>query len=811
MKEVDINIGKAFFPSNEIPESEKDNPETGAQIGRAIEYEWFYEGGSTSKFYSQRNEFHRRRLYARAEQSVGNYKDEIAVDGDLSHLNLDWTNIHVIPKFVDIVVNGMSNRLFTVKAKAQDATSIEKRNKYQENIEAEMVAKDLLFQIQDDFGINTFSNDPYELPESEQELTLRMQLDYKDSIEIANESAINTIFQDNKFQDLKKRVDYDQTVLGVAFAKQEFRKGDGIKMSYVDPSDMVWSYTEDPNFKDCFYWGEVKTVPKTELRKIDPTLEDEDIDRITQFNQAWYDRYERGQQDHNTMFSSDSATLLFFNYKMDKRFVYKKRILEEGGSRMIEREGDFNAPEDVQEEKNFEVVEKTIEVWYEGVKVMGSDIMLKWEVSKNMIRPKSASQKALPNYVGCAPRMYKGSIQSLVQRMIPFADQIQLTHLKLQQVSSRVVPDGVYIDADGLHSIDLGNGQEYNPSEALKLYFQTGSVVGRSFNEDNEFNNAKVPIQELNKSSGNTKISTLISLYNHYLNMIRDVTGLNEARDGSSPDPNSLVGLQKIAALNSNTATRHILDAGLDMTRDLAEAVSLRISDIIEHAPHREEFVTQIGKNNVDLLDEISHLYLHDFGIFIEVSPDAEERENLEANIQIALSRDSIDLEDAIDIREIKNVKLANQMLKLRRKRKEQRLQEAKVAEQQMQAQINQQSQQMAAQMAMQKQQAETQSKLQLAKSQALIDIERMRGEASVKSELMQLEFQMNMQLKGMDVKSLTDREEMKENRKDERITLNNEQQSKLIEQRKKNLPPVDFESSYDSLDGFGLEQFSPR
>lgn len=811
MKEVEINISKAFFPSNEIPEAEKDSLEVGNQIGRAIEYEWFYEGGSTSKFYSQRNEFHRRRLYARAEQSVGNYKDEIAVDGDLSHLNLDWTNIHVIPKFVDIVVNGMSNRMFTVKAQAQDSTSIEKRNKFQENIEAEMIAKDLLFQIQDDFGISTFSNDPYELPENDQELSLKMQLDYKDSIELANEAAINTTFEDNKFNDIKKRLDYDQTVLGVAFAKQEFRKGDGIKLSYVDPADMVWSYTEDPNFKDCFYWGEVKTVPKTELRKIDPSLTDDQVDNITSYSQAWHDRYERGQTDHNSMFSSDSATLLFFNYKMDKRIVYKKRILEEGGSRVIEREGDFDAPDEVQEEYNFEVIEKTIEVWYEGVKVMGSDMMLKWEMSKNMVRPKSASQKALPNYVGSAPRMYKGSIQSLVQRMIPFADQIQITHLKLQQVASRVVPDGVYIDADGLHSIDLGNGQEYNPSEAMKLYFQTGSVVGRSFTEDGEFNNAKIPIQELNKNSGNTKISTLISLYNHYLNMIRDVTGLNEARDGSSPDPNSLVGLQKIAALNSNTATRHILEAGLEMTRDLAEAVSLRISDIIEHAEHKEEFVTQIGKHNVDLLNEISHLYLHDFGIYIEVSPDAEEKEQLEANISIALNRDRIDLEDAIDIRSIKNVKLANQMLKLRRKKKEQRMQEAEAAKQQMQAKINQQSQQMAAEISMQKQLAETQSEIEISKNKALIDIERMRGEASVKAELMRLEFELNMQLKGLDVKSLTDREKMKEDRKDERITLNNKQQSKLIEQRKKNLPPVNFESSEDSLDGFGLEEFSPK
>ena len=287
-----------------------------------------------------------------------------------------------------------------------------------------------------------------------------------------------------------------------------------------------------------------------------------------------------------------------------------------------------------------------------------------------MVRPKSASQHAIPNYIAVAPRMYKGVIESLVRRMIPLADQIQITHLKLQQVMSRIVPDGVFIDADGLNEVDLGTGNAYNPEDALRLYFQTGSVVGRSYTQDGEFNNARVPIQQLNSNSGQSKISALINNYNHYLNMIRDITGLNEARDGSTPDPNALVGVQKLAALNSNVATRHILDGSLYVARALAEALSYRISDILEYSDFTEEFTNQIGRYNVSILNQIKDLYIYDFGIFIEMSPDEEEKAQLEANIQMALSKNDINLEDAIDIREIKNLKLANQLLKLKRQKK---------------------------------------------------------------------------------------------------------------------------------------------
>jgi hypothetical protein len=811
MKEVSIDISPSGFPSQFVSDAEKATQEFGLKIGQSIQYEWFKRDSGSCRYYGQWRDFNRLRLYARGEQSVAKYKNELSVDGDLSYLNLDWTPVPILPKFVDIVVNGMQGRQFEVKAYAQDAMSAGKRNAYQDMIEGDMVAKEPLTKMAEAFGIDPFQMDPSQLPNDDQELALYMQLNYKPSIEIAEEEAINTLLEENHYSDIRKRVDYDLTTIGIGITKQEFLPGDGVKVSYVDPANVVYSYTEDPEFKDCFYWGEIKTLPITELIKIDPSLTNEDLETISKYSQSWYDYFNVAEQYQNDIFSRDSATLMYFNYKTTNKFVYKKKDIDNGNSRVIEKDDTFNPPEEMMEEGNFTKVEKTIDVWYEGVMVMGTNIMLKWQMMENMVRPKSASQYAMPNYVASAPRMYKGNIESLVRRMIPFADLIQVTHLKMQQVISRIVPDGVFIDADGLNEVDLGTGAAYNPEDALRLYFQTGSVVGRSYTQDGEFNNARVPIQQLTSNSGQSKMSALIGNYNHYMDMIRSVTGLNEVRDGSTPDPNALVGVQKLAALNSNTATRHILEGSLYITRTLAEALSCRIADIMQYADFKEEFAMQIGKYNVRLLEEIKDLYIYDFGVFIEMSPDEEEKAQLEANIQMALSRDAIGLEDAIDIREIKNIKLANQLLKVKRKQHKKEEQQSEMMKQQSQAKINAQSQQMAAQMAMQKIQAETQGKMQIKQAEVAFEIEKLKSEAMLKKELMSTEFEYQMQIKGVQEAAIDSREKNREEAKAKRISQANTEQSKLIEQRKNNLPPVSFESNEDSLDGFDLAEFNPR
>jgi len=811
MKDVKINISSVGFPSQFVSDAEKATDEFGLQIGQAIQYEWFRKDSNGCRYYSQWRDFNRLRLYARGEQSIAKYKNELAVDGDLSYLNLDWTPVPILPKFVDIVVNGMQDRLFKVKAYAQDALSQSKRSKYQDMIEGQMAAKPVLTTIKEESGFDPFIMDPDELPASDEELSLYMNLNYKPAIEIAEEEAIDTMFAENHYEDIRKRIDYDQMVVGVGMAKHEFLPGAGVKVSYVDPANVVYSYTEDPYFKDCFYWGEIKTMGISELIKIDPKLTREDLEKISQYSQSWYDYFNTAQYYENDIFYRDTCTLMYFNYKTTKKIVYKKKINDVGASRMIEKDDTFNPPEEMLEEGKFEKIEKTIDVWYDGVMVMGTNIILKWELAQNMVRPKSSSQHALPNYVAVAPRMYKGVIESLVRRMIPFADLIQMTHLKLQQVIAKVVPDGVYIDADGLNEVDLGTGAAYTPEDALRLYFQTGSVVGRSYTQEGDYNQGRVPIKELTSNSGAAKTQMLIANYNHYLDMIRSVTGLNEARDGSTPNPDALVGVQKLAALNSNTATRHILDGSLYIYRTLAEALTYRVADILEFSDFKDDFINKIGKYNVSILGEISQLYIYDFGVFIELSPDEEQKAMLEQNIQMALSKQDINLEDAIDIREIKNLKLANQLLKVKRKSKQEGDEKREMQKQAMMSQQQLKSQEMAAQLAVQKIELEAQAEMKVKQAEIAFEIEKQNNEANLKAQLMKQEFAYNQQLRNVSENALAFREGAREEAKKERISQQNTEQSQLINQRKNNLPPKNFESNEDSLDGFDLAEFDPR
>ena len=804
------SVTKSFFPSQVASNEEKLSMGYGLKVARAIEQEWFKKESGNNKFIINQNQFHKLKLYARGEQSIQKYKDELSINGDLSYLNLDWKPIPIIPKFVDIVVNGIAERMYDIKAYSQDPHGVSKRTQYMEGLITDMQTRDLNDFVEENFGINLYSNPKEMLPADEQELSLHMQLNYKQAVELAEEQAINTIFDQNRYELTKKRFYYDLAVLGIGAIKSNFSKSEGITIDYVDPANIVYSHSESPYFEDLYYVGEVKTVTINELKKQFPLLTDEDLKEIADQGSQEYSIYNKYRTDRQNK-DTNSIQLLYFNYKTYMNEVYKIKVTGTGGDKALKKDENFNPPKDSR--AMFEKIANSYEVLYDGVYVLGSNKLLKWELCKNMVRPKSDANKVRMNYSIVAPRMYAGRIESLVSRMTTFADMIQLTHLKLQQVLSRVVPDGIYLDADGLAEIDLGNGTNYNPQEALNMFFQTGSIIGRSLTGDGDMNPGKVPIQEIASGSGNNKIASLISTYNYYLQMMRDVTGLNEARDGSTPDKNALVGVQKLAAANSNTATRHILQAGLFLTAEMAEKVSLRISDVIEYAPSREAFIQAIGVHNVATLDELKELHIYDFGIFIELAPDEEQKQVLENNIQASIAQGGIDLEDAIDIREIKNVRLANQLLKIKRRKKQERDQLAQQQNIQAQAQANAQAQQVAAQAEVQKQQALLSQKAQLKQLESQLDAERLEREASLKKDLMQLEFQMNMQLKGIEVDSQKQTIKEKEDRKDDRTKLQASQQSELINQRKNNLPPKSFESSgNDILSGdFDLGSFEPR
>ncbi len=805
------SIIKDHFPSQVASDMEKMSPEYGLKVAKAIEDEWFKRDGVTYRFASNQDTFNKLRLYARGEQSVQKYKDELSINGDLSYLNLDWKPVPIIPKFVDIVVNGIAERVYDIKAYSQDPFGVSKRTAYMEDLMIDMKNKDLKEYTQAAFGVNIIQTPEEQLPDSKEELELHMQLSYKQAVEIAEEQAISTIMNGNKYELTRKRFYRDLTVLGIGAVKNSFTTSEGVKIDYVNPANLVYSYTENPYFDDVYYIGEVKTIPVNELVKQFPDLTQGELEEIAGQSLRKTGHYTSSMQFDEL--DKNMVQVLYFNWKTYAKEIYKVKETASGAAKIIVKDESFDPVMDIELEQRFGKLEKQIEVLYEGAMILGTDKLIKWELAKNMLRPKSDYTKVKMNYNIVAPRMYKGKIESLVGRITGFADMIQITHLKLQQVLSRMVPDGIYMDADGLAEIDLGNGTNYNPQEALNMFFQTGSIIGRSMTSEGDMNPGKIPIQEIQSGAGGAKLQSLIQTYNYYLQMIRDVTGLNEARDASTPDAKSLVGVQKIAAANSNTATRHILQAGLFLTAETAEGVSLRISDIIEYSPTKEAFIQQIGSHNVATLEEMANLHLYDFGIFIELEPDEEEKQLLENNIQMALTQQSIELEDAVDLRMIKNVKLANQLLKIRRKKKQKKDQEIQQQNIEAQAKANAEAQQVAAQAEVQKNQAIVQSQLQLEEGKFQLESQKMMQEAKLKKSLMAYEFQLNMQLKGIEEEKVDKKEKYKEDRKDERTRIQASQQSELIDQRNSGKPPKKFESTgNDNLGtGFDLGQFIPR
>jgi len=795
------------FPDQVVPDSVKNSYDYGLRVGQAIENEWFRQDMSGDKYLQNFQNYHSLRLYARGEQPVQKYKDELSINGDLSYLNLDWKIVPVIPKFVDIVVNGMTDKGYEIKSFATDPFALKERTNFAFNAMRDIINKKFIEEANAATGANFYaSSQPEKLPASRNELDLYLQLNYKQSIEIAEEELIKNVFEANKFKEDQRRIAYDLAVLGIGASKTNFNLSEGVTVDYVDPASIVYSYTEDPNFEDLYYVGEVKNLSLAEVKRQFSSLTNSELEEIQKYKgPSQYSNYVRNFSGGD---EKNLVSVLFFEYKTYTNQVFKIKKTDQGLEKTIEKDDSFDPPEN----DNFERVSRSIEVLYSGAKVLGMSKILEWKFAENMTRPYANATKVNMSYSISAPRLYKGKVDSLVNRITSFADMIQLTHLKLQQVLSRVVPDGVYLDMDGLAEVDLGNGTNYNPAEALNMYFQTGSIVGRSLTQDGELNRGKVPIQELQSSNGLAKIQALIQTYQYYLQMIRDTTGLNEAVDGSTPDKNALVGLQKMAAANSNTATRHILKSLMYITIKTAENVSLRVNDALQFPLTKEALLNSINTFNVSTLEEMEKVAMHDFGIFLELEPDEEEKQQLEQNIQVSLQQGGINLEDAIDVRQINNLKLANQLLKLKRTQKQEKDQEIQQANIAAQGQANAQASEAAAMAEVQKQQALSETKMQLEKAKSDFEIQRMEQEALIKKQLMAEEFSYQMQLAQMQAKSTTQKEQEIEDRKDKRVRIQGTQQSELIDQRQNDLLPKDFESSgNDNLDGFGLEQFGQR
>lgn len=738
------------IPDQTAPDAEKASYEYGMSCGNFIENEWFNKENNVNTFYDSREEMETLRLYARGEQDPAIYKTQLSQDGDNSFLALDWKPIPVIPKHVDLLVNGMQDRIFDVKAVAQDEISVSKKKADFDMMEAEMKLKEELLAITEVSGVNVFENDPATLPEDDEEFEIFKQLQYKQQVEIAAETAVSYVFEANRYYDTKKKIDKDLVEIGKAVAKHSYDPVHGVKIEYVDPANVVHSYTNDEFFSDLYYIGEVKRINVSDLIQMFPHIKD-DEDILLRIRQSGASHFETfgvpytNVSESNESKESNKVEVLYFTWKTTRNVIHKIRNNRKGGKKAVRRDESLMAAKS-KDAGRYNKTQRVEEVIYEGVKVLGdAGLLLKWEIQKNITRPKSSTSELVMPFVVVAPNYTKGIYDSIVKRITQFADKIHIIDLQIQKLIQKVVPPGLRIDPDAIANVDMGNGEHMNLREVINMYTQTGTIFARSLDREGD-RVAGEPVVEL-PGSQMQQLQGLLLAQQYYYQEIQKATGINEARDAADPDPRALVGVQKIAAANSNTATRHILHGSITMTERLAEAASLRIQDVIKHHPEKDRYKNAIGRVNVGVLGSLDDLTLHDFGIFIEIEPDEEEKAFLEQNIQLALGRDSIYLEDAIDVRNINNVHLANQVLKSRRKKKEATLQQQEQQKQQAVAESNAAAAQQAEQAKQQTAQIQNEMLMAQEAQKNELAIAKLQSEKEFEKEILMMKHELEMKL----------------------------------------------------------------
>jgi len=723
------------YPSPLATNEEKAQKEYGLEYFKSMYHEWHNNGDVY--FRDIKLKYSRNRAYAEGNQDVGKYKDLLDVQGDSSYLNIDFSPVSIIPKFVDVIVNGMVNQEYDVKAKSIDPIAAQQRLNKKKRMFAEMLTKDFVQNLEDVSG-SPLMKDGF-VAESSEEIDMFMALNYKQNVEIALEKAIEYTFDKNEFDEVKRYMIRDLVVLGLCAAKVELLPTSGVKIRHVDPANLITSFSSKPDFKNARHAGEVYSMTIADLKqqagdefseedyiKIANEYAGKNNNPITYGTRAYF---ENGNETYD--YDKFSVNILDAEFITSHSLKYEKKENKFGGYSVNKKPSNYKKPKNSKTKR--EDLGSVVKVIYKGKYIVGTDYIFNYGLMKDMPRSKSNLSETNLSYIIYQPNLYKMKSRSLVDRMIPFADQIQLAHLKIQHTLAKARPKGAAFEIGALENVSKGDGGTFTPMELQEIYDQTGNIYYRRMDDEGQMSHA-MPIQELENGIGRD-FNTLIGVYNHNMQMIRDVTGVNEARDASQPSSEALVGVQKLALLASNNATRDVNDAYLNVTKRLSQCISMRMQDLINYKGLHNMYSNIIGDTAMHSIDMMKKLSIHEFGITLDVAPSEEEKQLMEQNIQVSLAQKELRLEDAIMIRSVRNIKMANQMLVLRREkyRQEQEEQARQASEQN--AQLQQQSAQQAAQLKQQEIQAEMQ-----------IEQARIQAKAEAEIQLKQVEYELKEQ-----------------------------------------------------------------
>ena len=789
--------GKNPHPINNFPDplasyEAKQSKDYGLQYAKSIETQWGRPEDEGSLFRRRLKEFEQNRDYANGTQDTAIYKQILnSLDpnnGDGTLLNIDWSPVPIVPKFVKIVVNKILSRNPYPNIEAVDPLSVSEKEKKKAEVKASVELKGLLSELEG-VGVKT-GYDVESLPDSVEEAEIFLDTNIKIASEIATQIATELTLTWNEFGErIYRRCVDDLVSIGMAVVKRENDPNYGIVENYVDPAYFIHSYTEDPNMSDLIYAGHVRRMSIMDLkRQAGDQFTEEEYQKLATMVQYQYNNnssrltqsyYDKNLQSVAYGYDEFIVEILEFEFLSVDDVYFEEKESRFGNVGFYYKGFKYEPPrESVYDRKPYRMQTATV---YGGKYVIGTNFLYDYGVKKNIPRNVHDLTRARLSYSVVATNLRRMIPKSMVSMVKSFADQLQITHLKIQQAIAKAKPDGLMIDIEGLENVQLGRGGELQPLDIQDIYEQTGVFYYRSKNPEGGFQNP--PVREINNQIRN--INELIALYNHYLRMIRDATGLNEVVDGSTPKGEQLVGVRQQAIEASNNATYDITNAAMVLFKKVCDDIVRCLQIIPKESVLYRTYEKALGSSSMDIISSFAELPMYNFGVRVVAEMEDMDKAYLEANIQQSLLQKEIDLEDAIAIRKLKDVNQAEQLLIVRRKKRLKQQQQMAQQNSQMQAQAN-------AQVA----QATSQAKMQEEQMKAQLESQKMQMEGQMKAQLLQIEYDLKMKLADLQGRYDLQQQEIesgvrneleteREDRKDSRVTKQAVEQSKLISQRK--------------------------
>ena len=781
------------FPDPFASPLEKHTKEYGERFAKAIIGQWGTFQDSSSLLNRRMYEFEKNRDYANGTQDTSIYKSILnsldPSNGDGTLLNLDWSPVPIVPKFVRVVVNRILSRKPYPAVDAIDPVSKQEKDFNRAQIRA-TVKNRAQFQEAKAAGLS-LPIDPDSVPESTEESEIFLDQNIKTNAEIAAQMATSLTLDWNDFdQDIYRRCVEDLVVCGMGVVKRNNDPNYGITTEYVDPVNFLHSYTEDPHMNDLVYAGHIKRISIMDLKRMaGDQFSEKEYEELARkvMNKSYNDSGKfatsgtYNSQNRRQMYGYDDylVEVLDFEFLSVDTVFYESKESRFGNVGFYYKGKEYKPVTDsVYDRKPYKM---DVETLYGGCYLMDMNKVFNYGPKKNIPKNVHDITKARLSYSISSTNMRRMMPKSLTGSVTGFADQLQLTHLKIQQAVAKAKPDGLIIDIEGLENVQLGRGGELSPLEIQDIYEQTGIMYYRSKNPEGGFQNP--PIRSIENSIRN--INEYINLYNHYLRMIRDATGVNEVMDASTPKGDALVGVQQQAIAAGNNALYDITNASIVLYKRVCEDVVKCLQIIPEDSVLYSIYTKAIGRHNMEILTSFKDLPMYNFGVRVVKTMSDEDRIFLEQNVQASLAQREIDLEDAMAIRQLTDIDQAQRLLIVRRKRRAQVAQQQAMQNMEAQAQANAQASQAAAQSEMQKIQMQGQVDAQKMQLKGQIDVQVAAALHQMSMELEQLKGQVKMSTESGNQNFRRELETMKEEGKDGRVKKQAVEQSKLIAQRK--------------------------